>query len=346
MSPPLSHAIGSVLPLPHPGPPAAFSLWRHWTGGRSATAFQTARGALAALLQARAAPRLWLPAYVCRALAEACVFAGVEICWYGLDDDLAPDLNALAAGLRPRDAALVIAYFGRAPPESLRRFAAERPDVLWIEDRAQALEADGVPWAEFVLYSPRKLVGVPDGGLLVGEAPPAPSAAPAPLDAAPQRARQADPQGLAPETWYPAFRAQEAAFDARPLAMSQLTRELLDGIEPAPLAARRRANYVALAQALPDYALWPEAAPAFAPLAFPVRVEDRDGVAARLAHERIYCPHHWPDLPSPAADFPAVHALNAEILSIPCDHRYGPEDMARVAARLSATARPVRRRRG
>jgi hypothetical protein len=36
-----------------------------------------------------------------------------------------------------------------------------------------------------------------------------------------------------------------------------------------------------------------------------------------------------------------VHALNAELLSIPCDHRYGADDMARVAARLAALVEPA-----
>lgn len=339
---PASHrAIGSVLPLPQAGPPPAESLWSTWTAGAPAAAFQTARGALAALLSARGARRLWLPAYACEALAQACAFAGVEACWYGVADDLSPDITRLARRLEAGDAALAIAYFGRSPPAELRAFAASRRDILWIEDRAQALASDGPSWADVALYSPRKLIGVPDGGLLVGLGAPSPTEPSTFLDAAPQLARAADPDGLAPETWYPAFQAQEALFNARPLAMSALTGRVLRSLDPAPLAAQRRANYAVLARAAPSFALWPETTPGFAPLAFPVRVKDRDDVTVRMAAGRIYCPRHWITLPSPAADFPAVHALNAQLLSIPCDHRYGADDMARVAERLIAVAEPA-----
>jgi hypothetical protein len=336
-------AIGSVLPFPveEAAVPRAQSLWSHWTGDRPAAPFRTARAALAALLRARRIGRLWLPAYACPALAEAAAAADASVAWYDLDATLAVDSEGLARGLRLGDAALVIAYFGRSPSPEVQALAQSHPQVLWIEDRAQALAPDGLVWAEATLYSPRKLIGVPDGGLVVGGgALPAPQPAP-PIDATAQRARLADPEGRDTERWYAAFQAQEAALDARPFAMSDITRGLLERIDPAPLAARRRENYAMLAQALSAYALWPDAAVDFAPLAFPVRVRDRDEVVRRMAVEGIYCPRHWPDLPSPAAEFAAVHALNAELLSIPCDHRYGAGDMARVAERLKATARPA-----
>ncbi len=334
-------AIGSVLPFPEVEGPLATSLWSVWAAGRATATYQTARAAFAALLRARDVRRLWLPAYVCDALAQACIFAGVEACWYGVDHRLEPDIAGLSQGLKPSDAALVVAYFGRSPPVALQDLALRRADVLWIEDRAQALAPDGPSWAGVELYSPRKLIGVPDGGLLVGEGSLPPTLEPGVADAAPQRARAADLDGVDPQTWYPAFQTQEAHFDARPLGMSALTRDLLTQIDPVPLAARRRTNYAILARALPQFALWPQVEPAFAPLAFPVRVKDRDGVVARMAAERIYCPHHWPDLPSSAADFPEVHALNAELLSVPCDHRYGAQDMARVIEKLTSLARPA-----
>ncbi len=338
----ITPAIGSVLPLPELGPITGESLLAQWTAGHTFAAYWTARAALCALLKARRARRIWLPAYACSALAQAASSAGVEICWYGVDDCLSADEARLAEGLRSGDVALVIAYFGQSPASGLLALAASRPDVLWIEDRAQALAVDGPTWAEVALYSPRKLVGAPDGGLLVGRgALPTPESSASPVNAAPQLARLADPKGLAPETWYPGFQAQEAAFDATPLAMSELTREVLEGINPAPLVLRRRENFAALAEALKDYGLWPDLEIAFAPMVFPVRIADRDEVVRRMAAERIYCAHHWPDLPSPAEDFPGVHALNAELLSIPCDHRYGAEDMARVAEKLTALARPA-----
>jgi hypothetical protein len=50
-----------------------------------------------------------------------------------------------------------------------------------------------------------------------------------------------------------------------------------------------------------------------------------------MAGARIFCARHWADLPSPAADFPAEHELSRRLITLPCDHRYGEAEMARVA---------------
>lgn len=56
------------------------------------------------------------------------------------------------------------------------------------------------------------------------------------------------------------------------------------------------------------------------------RLVDRDFVREELARKKIYCPIHWDttwsDSPSTLSDL---------IFSIPCDARYGEEDMGRVA---------------
>jgi dTDP-4-amino-4,6-dideoxygalactose transaminase len=283
------------------------------------------------LLQMRGVRRLWLPAYICLAAASAA--EGLEIVWYGVDADLAPDLADFEGRLRRGDAVMAVDYFGRLPPEAFLELVRSRTDVLWIEDRAQAL-APGPAWGQASLYSPRKLVGVGDGGLLVSDSPvPSPSdqGLPEP-EAAAQHARLADPAGVDPPAWYPAYQAQEAAFrvDRRP--MSAVSAERLSRVAARPIAAARRANWEVLAEALSPVALWPEVLrPAFVPLAFPVRTSDAAAASRRMAEAGIFCPRHWAELPSPAGRFTAAEVLSGSLLSLPCDQRYGPSDMRRVA---------------
>ena len=319
-------AIGSVLPWPEPTTGA--SLWARWTEGFAyVSAYGSARSALAAVLRAWCVRRVWLPAYACTALADAA--RGLETLWYGVDAALEPKLP----GLRSGDAVIGIDYFGRCP-RILPHLAAARPDVFWIEDRAQALDTGRPAWGDVVLYSPRKLVGVAEGGLLVSQHRlPVPRGAPSSRCAAAQHARRADPDGLRPDAWFPAFRLQEAAFATDDAPMMDATRHILQRIAASPLAAQRRANAALLAQALPDLALWP-GPPDFAPLAFPIRLNQRDGVAARLAQQGIYCARHWTELPSHPARFPLAHRLSRQLLCLPCDQRYGPADMARIVAAL------------
>ena len=333
-SPP--RAIGSVLALLEPtdGPLRPDGIWASWTGARrNASGYSSARSALAALLRFRDVERVWLPAYACAALAEGAVAR--ERLWYGVDAALEPDLGALEAGLRSGDAVVAIAYFGRHCGEGLRRLAASRPDVLWIEDRAQALDAEIPVWAEAALYSPRKLVGVGDGGVLVSDAPlPAPGRPGASRSAA-QAARGRDPEGHRPELWFPLFQAQETAFAVDDVAISTESRQALERTALPPLAAARVANAAVLHAHLGDLTLWSEPLDT-APLAVPVRIARRDAVAAALAQRGLYCARHWPELPSNSDAFPLAHRLAGELLSLPCDHRYDADDMLRIVAALRA----------
>jgi hypothetical protein len=182
------------------------------------------------------------------------------------------------------------------------------------------------------------LVGVGEGGLLVGNSKlPEPAGPPADRSAQAQMARAADPDGRLPESWFPLFRAQEAAFVVDDSPMGATTRDSLNRISAPAIAARRRDNAALLAHHLRDLALWPGVVVNFAPLAFPIRVRDSAGLAASLAASGIYCARHWPDLPSDKARFPLAHRLAGQLLSLPCDQRYDATDMLHIVDALRAS---------
>ena len=316
--------------------PAALSLWNMWAAGAAhLSAFASARAALAALLADRGVRRIWLPAYVCTALAEGA--AEVETRLYPIGRDLRPDLAALATA-RPGDAVVAVSYVGRAPGPDLRGLARQRPDLLWIDDRAQALAPEAGRWAEVTLYSPRKLVGVGDGGLLVSDHPlPAPKAPPPAGTWAPERARALDPDGLNPDAWYPLFQAREAAVSAGSLAVSAATVAALKAIDPTPIMQRRKANWRVLARHVANLALITAPQPAFTPVSYPITVRDPAALVRLLADQGIYCPRHWSDLPV-GAQGDAVW-LSEHQVSLPLDQRYDEGDMIRIADAVLAQAR-------
>jgi dTDP-4-amino-4,6-dideoxygalactose transaminase len=320
--------IGSVLPAPVAATPvrSAFSEMiaeQDWRG------FRTGRAALAALLRHRGIKRVWLPAYVCTNLADGS--GDCEIIWYATGDRLNVVPEALD-GVRPGDAVVVIDYFGRSPSPDVRGFTQNR-DILWIEDRAQAVAPDADAFGQIVLYSPRKLFGVGDGGILVGDNLPDPVGPEGDDVFTPNDLRAADPDGLDPAPWFHAFRSREAAFDATPAAISPRTLAALKSIDPARETAARKANWAVLAAALPDLALWRIKTPDFAPLAFPVVVNDAATLSAHMAANRIWCARHWAELPSPQA-FAVEHALSRQCLSLPLDGRYDSRDMERIVATI------------
>jgi dTDP-4-amino-4,6-dideoxygalactose transaminase len=343
---PLLKGIGSVIPAADPGdsPSSLASVRSVWTTDHAdSRAFATARAALAALLIARRITRLWLPAYSCRTLADGALAAGVDLAWYGTDDRLNPDVTTVRTALADGDAVLAIAWFGRPPDPAFQHLAADHPDLLIIEDRAQALDPRGGIDGAVRLYSPRKLLGVADGGILVGDDLPQPPTQPAWPDVwTANDARRADPDGLAPPDWFPDYQSRETGFDATPRRCSDRTLTALDHIDLPREADARRRNWQALAGPLDRLALWSIPAPDFAPLAFPVVVADAAALVAYLADRRIWAARHWADLPSPET-FAAAYDLARRCVSLPLDSRYGPQDMQRVSEAVLdfVTAQPL-----
>jgi dTDP-4-amino-4,6-dideoxygalactose transaminase len=338
-----SRAIGGVAGAAPGGATQAGSVLERWAEDFAhRAAFANARSALMALLRQAGPPRVWLPAYICGSLVDGALAAGAEVRFYGVDTRLQPHIEVLARNVAGRDAVLIVDHFGRAAPDAWAELTAARPDVCFIEDRAQALQTGVAPLAPTLIYSPRKLIGVADGGLIFCRSPaPSPSAPADDALWAPLDARTTDPDGVATERWRPLYQAAEAAMAPSCAAATQRTLDVLAATPLAPLAAARRANWRVLAKALEPWALWPDRDPVFAPLAFPIVVEDAAATVAALAAQRIWAPRHWAELPSPTADFPDAHRLAAQCVSLPLDPRYGAPEMARVAAAVAEVARPA-----
>lgn len=304
-------------------------------GGAAQLRFWNARAALAHLLSVLDVQRVWLPAYICPEPALAAAEHGRDVQFYPVGDDLVPDGDALARDLRAGDAVLGVDYFG-ARSEILPDLAARFPEVVWIQDRAQALWPEANAWGDHILYSPRKVVGAPDGGVLVSRA----QAIPQPPWASdddqsrlePARMRAEDPQGLRSDVWFPLYRAAEAAMTTEPRRISELSDAKLDALDIPAIVRRRRDNAEILLAAVGDAVLFrPDRLLNGTVLGVPVVVGDAAEVGARMAEVGIFCARHWPVLPSPAAAYPTEHALSRHLLTLPCDHRYDASDMARVA---------------
>src|ERR1051325_7541433 len=130
-------------------PPVRDSIYDAWTAqGHLALTAWTARAVLKKLFDAKRPDRIWLPAYACRQLAEAVPQLAVR--FYPLGPELSPDIGYLQHQVRSGDLVLAIDYFGWPPGLEFRSWGAERPDVTWVEDRAQCLWMEAPPWAPLV----------------------------------------------------------------------------------------------------------------------------------------------------------------------------------------------------
>ena len=327
--------LGGFFGSEVPGAGGLAELW-HLDPG---LCWENLGSAFAALIRHLAPKTVWMPGYLCRHMAAA--VRPDQRRFYPLTAAMQPDLAGFGA-LQDGDLVLAVSYFGRPLGADWRHMVATRPGVWFAEDCAQSLATGEAPWSDWRLYSPRKLMGVAEGGVLValsdraraariaGPAlPPDPQAVEQRL--LPMRLRQARPMDNA--LWHPLHQAAENAGLVSDRAMDPAALALLTALDPLPMIAARRANFARLAGLLADHAVMPDPAPGFAPFGFPVRLPGgaRDRVLSRMHQHGVYPAVHWRDIAAPKG-FVDDHLRAMELATLPCDHRYDLADMDRLAA--------------
>jgi len=283
--------------------------------------------------------KVWVPSYLCGPMLEG--FKGTQVRFYGVNDSLQCRSRAWMDDIGDADIFFYIDYFGF--PFDGDVIAAARARGAWIvEDACQALFSRFVgAESDFHLFSPRKFLGVPDGGILVASAdgdmggldlvdPPAEWWDHA-LSASLQR-REFDADGQSRD-WFALYQQSESESPVGRYGMSELTRGLLErGGDRAEAAGRRRSNYQCLLDELGDMALFPVLPDSVVPLGFPVSVADRDRIRKELFAQDVYPPVHWDIGGCVPAEYEKSHQLSQTIMTLPCDQRYDADDMRRVAS--------------
>ena len=307
------------------------------------------RSALKVLLELLTPPQVWLPSYLCPSLLEV-VDGGSALRFYGIDACLRIPSVAWLEQVSAGDVVVAIDYFGfRADPEP---FAVARARGAWIvEDACQALLTTGVGNdADFAFFSPRKFVGVPDGGVLVSARPSVldPITLTPPPDGwwrlaleAALRRREFDVSGV-DRGWFSLFQTAEETSPVGPFAMSELSRTLLTTcFDYADISRRRIENYRTLSETLTPFLVFPALPAGVVPLGCPIRLANRDAVLTSMFAERIYPPVHWHIGNEVPDEFEASHRFSSTTMTLPCDQRYGPDDMRRMAALIRRLGEPA-----
>jgi hypothetical protein len=299
----------------------------------------TARSAFTLLARTLRSATVWLPSYLCGGVLDAFVASGTRINFYAVGEDLRISNDAWVAKVQAGDMVVFIDYFGFDASDPYGKQAKERG--AWVvEDACQAmLNFHFSEYADYVIASPRKFIGVPDGGILLAQngasLPSGNLPAPPPewwlyaLKASQLRA-EFDRHG-GDRQWFELFRKTDPHGPVEPTRMSELSSLLLDHANDyESIAASRRRNFSQLAAALPEFAMFRELPNEVVPLGFPVRVRERDSIAQGLHGHEIYPPVHWPIQDIVPKEFQASHRLAQEIMTLPCDQRYSSEDLNRL----------------
>ncbi|MSO89945.1 MAG: hypothetical protein EXQ89_08295 [Rhodospirillaceae bacterium] len=356
-----------LLALLHPSAPPDDGLMAPWASGfGAARLLSRSAWSLAALVEMRkdagtARPRLWLPDFFCNQSTAPSRAAGAEVVFYPLTPALTPDwpaCRALAAGARP-SLFVLVHYFGQANDTAGAKAFSAATGALLVEDAAHVLKPiAGIGDGDFVLYSPHKLVGIPDGAILLARVPPAgldralarlSAAAPSPWPWAIKRGLQrAIPaslwKALRPIADVPFERDPPFQSPANAPMMSAAARKILARIAPrleAEAAGRRRSEDVMrkILDDIPGWSPWPGRwADAAAPYRGVFLAATAALAAERFAHlRRAGCPvESWPDLAPEVTSNPEAHRsaidLRRRLLAFPLPKSEKAESFARSCA--------------
>jgi hypothetical protein len=340
-------------------------------GAPRTTLYYLARNAVfhGARLLGLAGREVLVPAYHHGVEVGALAAAGAIPRFVRVDARMRLDLEDAERRIGPRTRALyVIHYAGFAQPMQEVLALARRRDLLVVEDCALSLLAaeETRPLGstgDAAIFCFYKVLPVPNGGALVvndpaiADVPAAPRAAPLVSTlshlAGSLLANLAFRGGTAGEAVRAsarhAYALARGATGLRPastgtpefdpslvdLGMSPLATAIARRLDPAAIVAARRRNYFHLLGHLRDRVapIFGELPAGASPLFYPLAVEDKGVLLARLAARQIEAVDFWREAHPlcPPGEFPEAEGLRRRVLELPVHQDLGPEDMAHVA---------------
>ena len=281
----------------------------------------TARNALVYLVRAKNISKVYLPYYLCSSVCDVCVREGIDHEFYHVDKAFMPVLDV---ALKDSEYVYIVNHYGQLKEDQIRACQGRYKNI--ILDNVQAFFTQPIEGVD-TIYSCRKFFGVPDGAYLISDAAPLPLETDVSFERARHILGRYDCE-VASE-YYGDFKKNEEVFDALPLMyMSRLTHNLLGAVNYARVIEAREKNWQALHACLGSKNKLSLDMPK-APYMYPLWVEDGVYIRKKLAEQKIYIPTLWPNVAdSEANEAEKEYAQN--ILPLPIDQRYTPEDMKRM----------------
>ena len=283
------------------------------------------RTALRWLLEGRGYTKIYLPVFLCESVTEACEQHGIRISRYQLDAELNVLLPRKKLG--ESECLYLVNYYGQLTDEKILAYQKIFGNI--IVDHTHAFFQKPLPGVD-TLYSCRKFLGVSDGAYLSTDAELEPEKKP--LDHSMGRmehilGRYEYDAG----TFYQKMLDNAANYHEMEIRrMSRLTGNLLRTMDYSGIKARREQNYRLLSQLLPSRNAFTGEVPE-GPFAYPYY--HKNGLELRhwLAGRKIFVPTNWRNILEEFDRDTMEYDWAANVLPLPCDQRYGAEEMQYIA---------------
>lgn len=278
---------------------------------------ESGRNALKSILQHHNIKSIWTPYFTCKSVLETIKGANCEIKFYSIDESFAPLLEC-----KSKDWILYTNYFG-INSLNVKNILLKYPNS--IIDNAQSLFTKP---SKICFYSPRKFLGISDGGLLYDEN--IKSISHLSQDISIKRAKFLFKRlESGAESGYYDFKLSEKTLDSKtPKRMSNLTRKILNSINYTYIKNKRRNNFNYLNHILQNpnnHNLKDDEIPMIYPHYATSKMRDF------LIKHKIFIATYWNDLQKWAKRESFEIYLQQHLLALPIDQRYTKKDMQTIA---------------
>ncbi len=273
---------------------------------------------------------IWIPYYTCRVVLEPINKLGISVKRYSINKnfELSEDIH-----LGPYDYILITNYFG-IKDEYVRAMAEKYKDHI-IVDNAHALFMPPLDQS-MTAYSPRKTIGVADGGIAFS---PTPYIGPAmETDISFERSmfllKRYD---LGSAAGYADSKACNKSIENQPLkAMSPLTTALYNSTDFDYVQKIRRENFNLLNKALNDLngINIPNINSFACPLIYPFYYKD-SSIRQFLISHNVFVAVYWPYVKEIAPKESVELNLMEHIIALPIDQRYGKDEMSYIVSLIN-----------
>lgn len=285
-----------------------------------AIALDCARNAIAYAIKLHRYKKVYVPGLICSAVLEGIKKGGASYETYPLDRNLRPNFTRK---LQHDEVLYLVNYYGQITNQEVHAYRERFQSVL--VDNTQAFFQR--PSAQVdTIYCCRKFFGVPDGAYLFSQ--------------------ERDPGGLLRDhsynrmvhilgryemgatALYPSFQENEAHFIGAPIQyMSLLTHNLLRAIDYEKVSAVRKDNCTYLDENLRQFNQLQVNSFAGA-FMYPLYLAGKGRhIRECLRQDKIYIPCFWPNVMEEYEAGSFEYDLSLNLLPLPCDQRYGREDM-------------------
>lgn len=266
---------------------------------------------------------LWIPYFTCDAIMLPIQRLGISWKFYHIDEklEIAGDLE-----LAENEFVLYTNYYG-IKDEYCRQLAQKYGEKL-ILDNAQALYCKPV-LCSHQFYSPRKFMGMPDGGLAVTTVPDTTSELP--VDKSFDRcAHLLKRIELAPSEGYKDFKGVSKSISESPVCqMSLISKSIFTSVNLNDIKRKRRENFEYIHNALgPINRMEIPSMDSFeCPLVYPYWTDNGDVVKKKLIEQHVFVATYWPSVFEWTEQKELEYELANHVVCLPVDQRYGIVDM-------------------